>query len=269
MKFDGYGATIRDQELPYVIDALAASIGGIACKGTPRRRYGSTIDIDLNGRMAAWVGQDSTSGAIYVEGKGESTPDLVRAIRVHFPEHSAPRIDVAEDYDAPGAFEALQAVIRGAKGPRVKGGYVALPDDVEDGRTWAAGVRGGVGYIRLYEAGKHPDRVHLARPHWARAEVEARPHYARDKLAAAKMNPVDVWGLSAWTHRVGEALTQCEISRFDPEVRKYSYDKTDRYLAIMFRRHWEEKLANGEDIERTFRAIWEEEDRYSNKRRPH
>ena len=263
MKFDGYGATIRDRELPYVADCLAQSIGGIACTGKPMRRYGTTISVDLNGRMAAWVGQDLTSGAIYVEGKGESTPALVKAIRVHFPEHTAPRIDVAEDYDSPGAFDALQRVIRASKGAKVKGGYVALPDDAEDGKTWAAGTRGGVGYIRLYEAGKHPDRIHLARPDWVRAEAELRPHYARDKAAAARMTPVDAWGLCSWTHRVGEALTQCEITRWEPEVRRYSFDKTTRYLATTFRRHLEEMLRNGEHLESTFRGVWAEEDAHT------
>jgi hypothetical protein len=142
----------------------------------------------------------------------------------------------------------------------VKGGYVALPDDEQDGRTWAAGVRGGVGYIRVYEAGKHPDRVHLNRPHWTRIEGEIRPHYARDKVAAAKMQPLQVWGLTSWTHRVGEALTQCEIERFEPEVRRYSHDKTTRYIANTFRRHLAEMMADGLDVGRTFQQVWDEED---------
>jgi hypothetical protein len=265
MKFDAYAATIRDRELPYVVDTLAMSMQGVACKGSALRRYGSTVNIDHGGRTAAWIGQDTTSGAIYVEGKGESTPALVKAIRMHFPEHTAPRIDVAEDYNEPGAFETLQAIIRQAKGVKVKGGYVALPDDQEDGRTWAAGVRGGVGYLRLYEAGKHPDRLHLNKPDWVRAEVEVRPHYARDKVAAAKMQPLEVWGLSAWTHRCGEALSQCSIPRHEAEMRAYSHDKTTRYIANTFRRHFQEMFDNGEHLEATSRDVWAEEDARQNR----
>lgn len=260
MKFDAYGATIRERELPYVAACLADSVGGRLHTGTPMRRYASTLSLDMGGRLAAWVGQDATSGSIYVEAKGDTTPALVKAIRTYFPEHSAARLDVAEDYDEPGAFDALQRIIRAAKGVKVKGGYVALPDDAQDGKTWTAGTRGGVGYIRVYEAGKHPDRLHLARPNWVRAEAEIRPHYARDKLAAARMTPLDAWGLSSWTHRVGEALTQCSIGRWEPEVRQYSYDKTTRYLALTFRRHWEEMFANGEHLESTIRGVWASED---------
>lgn len=260
MKFDGYGATIRDHQLGHVAERLAAAVGGIVCKGKPMRRYATTLSIDTGPRMAAWIGLEPHTGMIYVEGKGETTPDLVKGIREHFPDHTAPRIDVAEDFNDPGAFNALQSLIRQHKGPRVKGGYVALPDDVEDGKTWAAGVRGGAGYLRLYEAGKHPDRVHMGKPDWVRAEVEMRPHYARDKAAAATMSPLDVWGLTSWTHKVGQALAQVPINRFEPEIRRYSHDKTTRYIALTFRRHLEEMFANGEHLEATIRDVWREED---------
>lgn len=263
MRFDAYAATIKEAELPYVAESLASSLNGVVSRGRPMRRYAQTLHIDVGGRMAAWAGMDSASGAVYIEGKGETTPDLARAIRVRFPEHQVPRADVAEDFDNPGAFDFLLSLVRVAKGPRVKGGFVALPDDVQDGKTWAAGVRGGVGFVRVYEAGKHPDRLCMGRPDWSRIEGEFRPHYARDKVAAAKMQPVDFWGLTGWTHKVGEALCQIPINRFEPEIRRYSFDKTTRYIANTFRRHLEEMLTNGEDIARTFQAVWEEEDEFA------
>lgn len=262
MRFDAYTATLRGHDPTHVCHVLASAVGGLEVQGKPRRRYGVVRDIQATNGLAAWVGMDAASGAIYVEGKGETSPAVAKALRAHFPDHTCPRIDVCEDYDQPGAFQALQRVVRSAKGPKVKGGYVALPDDETDGKTWAAGVRGGVGYVRIYEAGKHPDRVHLGRPDLVRVEGEFRPHYSKDKAAAARMSPLDAWGLSSWTHRVGEALTQTEIQRLEVETRKYSYDKTTRYIANTFRRHLEEMLANGEDIARTFLAVWEEEDAF-------
>lgn len=263
MRFDGYGATITGPALPFVAGVLAEALTGHIGSARPRRRYGAVLEVHASNRMAAWAGLDPASGAIYVEAKGETTPAAVEALRAAFPDHSAPRLDVCEDYDHPGAFESLQAVIRSSKGVKVKAGYVALPDDRDDGRTWAVGKRGGVAFARLYEAGKHPDRVHMGRPDWVRAELEARPHYARDKAAAAKMDPLSVWGLAAWSHNVAQALTQCPVQRFEPEIRRYSYDKTTRYIALSFRRHFEEMLANGEHIESTLRGVWKEEDDYT------
>lgn len=260
MRFDAYGATVRGFELPYVASALAESLGGHVGAARGRRRYASVLEVHTGNRMAAWAGLDGGSGDIYVEAKGETTPAAVEILRSSFPEHTAPRIDVCEDYDSPGAFDRLQALIRASKGPKVKAGYVALPDDVEDGKTWSVGRRGGVSLVRLYEAGKHPDRVHMGRPDWVRAELECRPHYARDKVAAASMTPLQVWGFSAWSCQVAEALTQCPIERFTPKVRQYSHDKTTRYIFNTFRRHFEEMLANGEHIEATMRDVWREED---------
>lgn len=122
------------------------------------------------------------------------------------------------------------------------------------GHSW------GVAYLRLYEAGKHPDRIHLGRPNWARAELEARPHYARDKLAAASMSPLQVWGLSKWTQQVGQRLTGCDINRFEPQIRQYSQDKTTLYIARTFRRHLEEMYRNGEDFMRTCKDVWDADD---------
>jgi DNA relaxase NicK len=212
--------------------------------------------------MAAWIGLREDVNQIYIEGKGDTSPALANAIRSHFPAHNVPRADVCEDVDEEGAFERLQALIRANKGPKVKAGYVALPDDVEDGRTWSAGVRGGVAYLRLYEAGKHPDRIAFNRPNWVRPELEVRPQYARDKAAAATMQPIDFWGMAAWSQKVGQAITGLSINRFEPEVRKFSQDKTLRYVSLTFRRLWEEMLQDGEDIGRSIRQCIQEEDEF-------
>lgn len=263
MRFDGYGATIRTDTPRDIISCLSEALNTNPEPGPTIRRFGKTTGFNVGPKLAVWMGIDPNPNTdiCYIEAKGETTPKVVAALRDAFPMHSAPRVDVCEDYDEPGVFERLQGIVRGAKGPRVKGGYVALPDDEKDGRTWAAGTRGGVGYIRVYEAGKHPDRLHLNRPHWARAELEARPHYARDKLAAGWMSPLQIWGLCSWTHRVGERLTTCAINRFEPEVRQYSQQKTTLYIARTFRRHLEEMQRNGEDFMRTCSDIWAEEDR--------
>lgn len=270
MKFDGYGATFRDPSLiPLVYESLEETLETIRSKGPTFKRWGQVSAFHVGDRMAAWVGVDEDSGLAYVEAKGETTPAVVSMLRERFPDHSAPRLDVCEDYSGEGAFESLQALIRATKGSRVKGGYVALPDDQDDGRTWAAGVRGGVAFVRQYEPGKMAERAGKFPANAVRVELEARPHYARDKAAAARMQPLEVWGLTAWTKRVAEALTGCEVTRFEPEIRRYSFDKTTAYVARTFRRHFEAMLENGEDISRTFQAIWQEDDELIHTRRRH
>lgn len=260
MRFDGYGASILADTPRDLVECLSEALKTKPEPGPCVRRFGKTTGFNVGPRLAVWMGMAPNTDQIYIEAKGETTPLVVEAIRRDFPMHSAPRLDVCEDYDEPGAFEAVQAIVRAAKGPRVKGGYVALPDDLNDGRTWAAGTRGGIGYIRVYESGKHPDRLHLNRPNLIRAELEARPHYALDKRRAASMSPLEVWGLCRWTHQVGERLTSCPINRFEAQSRQYSQDKTTLYIARTFRRHLEEMERNGEDFMRTCRGVWDEDD---------
>lgn len=264
MRFDGYAASISGPDFMSVSHDLARELGACLEQGSPMRRYGLTLQLVEGGRQVAWIGEDKANGLVYVEGKGETSPAFVESVRRLYPKHQAPRLDVCEDYDDPQAFEVLQAMVREYKGPRVWGGYVALPDNPQDGRTWAAGKRGGVAYIRLYEAGKMKDRLHHGRPNWARLEVEARPHYADQKAAAATMQPHEVWGLAAWTHRVGEAVTGTGLPRYEAAVRHYTRHKTTEYLARTFRRHWEWMLeAEAGDqaaVIQRLMEVWSEDD---------
>lgn len=267
MRFDGLAGTIRaDREWgawERVAQVLAHDLGGVITRGKAMRRYGQVLRVEHGGHCAVWVGHDPGNDTIYFEGKGESSPDLVASVRKRFPGHTVARADVCEDYDAEDAFERLQHLVRAQKGPRVKGAYVHLSDDTEDGRTWAAGARGGVSYVRLYEAGKMKERLHVGRPHWVRLELEARPHYAADKAAAAGMSPLELWGLSGWTQRVAEAFTQVEVPRYEADRAAPTHHRTKLYLARAFRRFWEECHADGQDwtcIGREFEEIWKADD---------
>jgi hypothetical protein len=266
MRFDAYEATlpVGGVEWDGVAALLASEMGGQLRRGRPRQRYGEVLEVVDAGRCPVWVGRDRGNDLIHIEGKGETTPDLVQVVRRRFPEHSCTRADVAEDYrGGVPTFELLQSLVRQHKGPRVYGGYVAKPDQPEDGSTWVAGKRGGVSFMRLYEAGKKADRAHLNMPDLVRLELEVRPHYASDKRAAAAMSPVEFWGVSAWSKRVGEAVFAVDVPRFEVPPRAYDRDKTTLYVARTYRRHLVGMLEDYGDAEcvfREFRAIWAEDD---------
>lgn len=269
MRFDAYAGNVPADSfgLRDLSFLLAHDLGGKVTPGRPLRRYGQVLRVEVGPRCAVWCGEDTGNGLLYFEAKGETTPDLVCAMRSRFPDgHTVTRADVAEDYDAQGGFDRVQALIKAHKGPRVKSGYIALPDDPDDGRTWAVGKRGGdsAAYLRLYEAGKMADRAHYGRPDWFRAELEARPRYAADKAAAASMSPVEFFGLTAWTKRVGDALLGIDVPRYSVPQRHYDFDKTTRYLATAFRRHLEQlriDLGDWECVGREFEAVWTELDK--------
>lgn len=261
MRFDAYAGSIRQVEFQRVIDDLSSHTGYYPCQGPRLKRFGETINLDTNGRTALMLGWDSGNGLVYFEGKGETSPRVAKAIRALYPDsHSVARADVCEDYDEEGVFDVLQSLIRTHKGARTKAGYVALPDDPTEGKTWAVGRRGTVAYMRVYEKGKQPEHVMDCRPNWTRVEGEFRPQYAKEKLAATRMQPLEFFGLAGWTRRVAEALTNCPVQRFEADIQERSHEKTRLYLARTFRRFFEADLADGIDTMRSIRQIWEEDD---------
>lgn len=267
MRFDAVGASIRDHDPGHVAEVLQKSLRAIAHRGGRRRRYEEVVSLDIAGREAGWVGFDKGNGLVYVEGKGETTPELVHALRASFPGHTCPRLDVCEDYRAPGSFVALQSVIRAAalapcRGSLPQFGYTALPDDPVAGSTWGNLKRGGVGFLRLYEPGKMLERAHWG-PDAARFELEMRPHTPAAKLAAASMTPIEVCGLTAWTARVVQALACVDVPRFEAPASVYTQHKTTQYLARTFRRHWGSLQADGMDwlcIGRELEEVWRLDD---------
>ena len=262
-RFDAYAPTLRGVSFDQVVHTLSRETGAGLREGSTRRRYGVVADIMVGSRLAAWVGEDRGNGCVYVEAKGDTTPELVDVIRNRWPDHSVARADSCVDFDGEGVFDYLQELAREVKGDKVKAGYVALPDDPEEGRTWAIGRRGGVAYARLYEAGKQADKAHWCRPHAVRFEVEARPHYARDKQAAAKMSPLELFGLASWSARVASIILDTQVPRFAPAVHVSTHDKTTLYLARAFRRHFAElleDLGDWECVGREIQAIWSEDD---------
>ena len=267
-RFDAYAPTLRGVSLESCVRVLESELGCAARSGGSRRRYGQVVDLKIGADLVAWVGHDHASGDLYLEAKGETTPEVVQAVRGHWPKHSAARLDVCGDWDGELMFDYLQEVAREVKGQKVRAGYVALPDDPSEGRTWAMGKRGGVAYARLYEAGKQKEKAHWCRPNAVRFELEARPHYARDKVAAATMTPAQVFGITPWSRRVAAALFQREIERFEAEVKISTHDRTTLYIARAFRRHFSEMLEDLGDWEcvgRELASVWAGDDEFAAK----
>jgi hypothetical protein len=261
-KFDAYCATVREVEMPSLAETLAFRVGGSVQKGHVIKRWGQTLQIVRGGQPVAWVGdnQSDSDRFCYVEAKGQSTPLLATAIRTHFPEHQVPRADVAEDFDGEGVYEQIVRIVRHYKGKRTFG-KSEIPDSLDDGRTYNAGRRGNVAYMRIYEKGKTVECREMGRPNWVRAESEIRPQYGADKVAAATMSPLQMLGFSAWNKAVWEGLLLTDIERFEPQIRETSFDKTTLHIARTYRRYFETCLEDGIDFMRTIQDVFAEDDR--------
>jgi hypothetical protein len=263
VKWDAYAGNISGSRTFEVAEMLAFGVHGAVERGRPRGRYHDVFEVRNGPTPVGWVAHDPQIDTAYFEVKGEHTPAAVAAIRRHWATaHRVSRMDACEDYDAPGAFDQLVAVLDRNKDPRVKSDEIR-PRDGDRGRTIYFGSPTSRVYVRCYEAGKMRDRVHYGKPDWARAEAQVRPGKAAEKLAAAFCSPLDAWGFGAWTQRAAAELSQVEVPRFAPDATPPTFDRTTLYLARAFRRHFEEMLEDfgswrciGDELQ----AVWAADD---------
>lgn len=223
LRFDGYSATTQAAN-PHQLIALFGE-GFTQREGRGYHSFGHKVSIvDESGTEAGsvmWGGAQRDRSMIEV--KGEHSPRVVEALRGAFP-HRATRLDACADFDAPGAFERLDAACVAIKGKfRLKGeqrgDWLDFP---ELGRTRMLGGVSAVSRLRLYEKGKQPEYVHLAKPDWARIEAQVRP--AKDaKDAFAKASPQDVWGASPWLRELAGLVL---LEHIDPHPAGTIWRKT-------------------------------------------
>jgi hypothetical protein len=265
MRFDAYAGNVSGGVRPEEVATMAAwAVGGQVERGRPRRRYNDVFDVMSGCDLVGWVGRDATLDTAYFEFKGQATPETSGSVRKHWGDsHSVSRLDSCEDYSQAGAVDELVALMDRCADPRVKARVIAPRRGSDTGRTFYYGQPQSVSMVRVYEAGKMPERAHLGRPEWVRVENQVRPGKAEMRRLAAKVSPVEAWGFSAWTRRAAVELCRVELERFAPVTAPATVDRTTLYVARAHRRFWEEKLQDLGDwvcIGREFEAIWRQDD---------
>lgn len=270
MKFDAYAGSVSAAGSHEVAAILAKDLSARLEPGNARGRYQDVFEVRDGHEPVAWVGLDRASEAVYFEGKGSRTPDLVGALRSRWPDrHRVTRMDACQDFEGPEVFGQLLEVLDTHRHRRVKSREIS-PRFADTGRTVNYGTRGGRSFIRLYEAGKMEERAHFGRPDWVRLELEYRPHKPTEKDGAARIDPLQVWGVTEWTRRAAEQLTREAIQRIEFAVEAPSFDTTTLYLARTFRRHLHELLEDLGDwtcLGREFEQIWTLDDEAERKKR--
>jgi hypothetical protein len=263
MKFDAYAGNVSGAASEEVAEVIGYSLRGGLSRGRPRGRYHDVFDVKDGPEPSGWVAHDPHLDTAYFEFKGLRTPEVVACLRRHWPQaHRVSRMDACEDYSAPGAFGSLVALLDRHKDPRVQSIEIR-PRDGDRGSTVYFGSPSSRVYVRCYEAGKMKERLHFAKPDWARAEAQVRPGKSAEKLAASVCSPLEAWGYAAWTRRAAEELSQVDVPRFAPPSTVPTFDRTTLYLARAFRRHFEEMRADFGDWEcvgRELEAVWAADD---------
>jgi hypothetical protein len=233
IRFDAYTATTRAANPYQLVDVLVEVAGQehTAVQGRGLHTFGHRLAIkDSSGSEIGAVQWGGRQGDLsMIEVKGEPTPEAVEALRARY-WHRVTRVDACADFDAPRAFESLLEPCMGVKAKhRLKGERRGDWEDFpEEGRTLYLGAPSSAVRVRLYEKGKQPEYRHLARPNWARIEVQARP--AKEaKSDFNKLTAAEVWGAATWTRDLAAQALQNHV---DPHPAGTTYRHTVRESAL-------------------------------------
>lgn len=227
MRFDWYQASIPEVPHEVIMEALSASdYYGSWEQSRPLRNYDSAASFVVGNETRFKInfgGQNAEHGANVI-GSGKDAQSLADLLRASFPAHRVSRVDSCEDYYHKDAYDYLRNVaLKIAKEQRVQCREIVKPlADSDDGRTLYLGAQTSPVLMRIYEKGKQLGD----RSEWVRAELQIRPQ-KEIKAVMAGLSPVEVWGLSKWSHAMGIQLGKKGLQRVDAQV----FQQSDHYRA--------------------------------------
>ena len=210
MRFDWYAATVTAPHEEVLGEACEAfELAGVEMI-RPRHGYRYAAAVTRGDRRLAEVLWGGNPGC-HVIGTGEDAPAVSELLRERWPVHRVTRVDVAEDYAAPGVWDELVSVVLElADRHELKVRHVGDFHRQEDGRTVYVGAPSSVGRVRVYEKGLQVG----GDPDWVRVELVARPSRREARVAMAALSPPACWGVTSWCAELAEELGAEAVARF-------------------------------------------------------
>lgn len=213
VRFDAYSATVDadgDELLPLVQRELEAQGHATEFREFRPKHYRNGVQVsDSHGVLCSvqWGGNNGAGAS--VQAQGAQAHGLAGMIRAQLPDHTVARIDACNDRSAPSLFDRSWPLLHTiAKDNRLKTSTAGDWLDAVDGRTLVIGSKQSPRFIRLYEKGKQliAQGDPHADPNHVRQEVQYRPEHRHQKQEAARLTPLEVFGIAPWTREALEAF---------------------------------------------------------------
>lgn len=236
---------------------LSEKLGCELSLGKPFDGYKVCFQLKRGDDLVCQALSDGTGGA---EGSSQfvaasTAHEVFPVLREMFPKYGISRLDAAEDFCEVGAWDRLEAILtRIATGNRVsmepKGEGHRRSDGTRDktkGRTWYFGGKSSVLRIVLYEKGLEQIAKGIpADPNWVRVEVRVMPN-SKGKGIFCMLDdlvPSMLFGMSAWSKLVGDALQVMDLKRFNVGTvwRPSELDRVALHVSTQFQSMLDELL---------------------------
>lgn len=224
MKFDWYQASVPEVPPEVVMNAIAKSdMAGDWEESLPSKGYSVGAKFVVAGHTLFKLnhgGQNEEYGA-NITGSGSSAPPLAKLLRSHFPSHRVSRLDACEDFHHPDVYAYLRhKALNIARQGKVRVREIVKPlSECDDGSTLYIGAPTSSISGRIYQKGLQLG----VSADWVRVELQVRPQ--KDlKQAIAYLDPLQVWGLSKWSHQLAVEMGNKELQRVDAHVYQQADD---------------------------------------------
>lgn len=255
--FDWYRATV-----PASVELLASACLDLAgpsarvVNGKGRFNYLHSLTVEAHGDRVATILHGGSNGHPNVEASGQNAPALAAMLRAGG-EHRVTRCDIAVDLHGDGLFKQLRRrAHRIARDNGIACREVRNPTDASKGETVYLGSRKSAVFARIYEKGKAERTAYLedgegvygngqasvygnvpaeVLDSWVRVELEVKPQKEM-KAVAARLEPHQFWGISAWTQRLAQEVLDMAADPIPFHPRRTASDeRAFRFMCAQYR----------------------------------
>lgn len=218
-----------------VADSLHGRFGGSWLSQKPRQGYDQAMRLsNEDGHVCDLLfgGKHSSPHVVATGGDSEIVREFVMSQGW---EHRVSRIDVCEDFDAPGSFDRIFETALGVVLPAgVKTCRVGDYDSETKARSLYLGAPSSSVRMRIYEKGAEMRAKYgvEASPDWTRVEIQVRPSGRAGKTLAAHLTKEQFWGVAGWSKVVADSIFGLEVPRtsLGSKYRKPELMRSAHYL---------------------------------------
>lgn len=208
MRFDWYAATIPEDSAPVLSTLTRVADLADLRPARPMHGYTHGAEIVRGDRVLVRALYGGANGShVHCWASGDETEWFAAQVRERWPAHRVTRVDAAEDFTAPNAWQLLSTIALEAAD--LFGVQVTHQGDFhrgEKGRTIYVGSRTSASQLVVYEKGKQLG----ADPNWVRMEARVKPKgEARERLAVAL--PLEVWACANYLRQVAQRITRQDV----------------------------------------------------------
>jgi Replication initiation factor len=243
--FDWYQATVRGSVDDVLAGCLTLGEGAFLSHSRGVHGFATTTTIKGDDGTLGAVWHGGTHALPHVVFTGEGAQAGAELIRASFPDHHVTRLDSREDFGGEGVFDRLQPVLMGvAEARRIKVGTAGDHLLTMEGRTVYLGSTKSPVRLRMYDKAAElrakfaasPDKLATIPAHLTRLEAQVRPETREAKAQAATLDPLAVFGCSAWLRDVWRGVVGLEVDpvQVTKPYRQSDHERAKAYMLAQY-----------------------------------